>query len=69
MRAGLWTLVVAAVGAGVLLRGAGQATPATNTTNSTQAAESVLAITAPFVGQLLLVAGLGAVILLAIRAT
>jgi|APHM01.1.fsa_nt_gi hypothetical protein len=68
MRGSLWAVVVAAVGAAVLLRGAGQATPA-SPANSTQAAETVLSTTAPVLGQLLLLAGIGAVILLAVRAT
>lgn len=67
MRGNLWTLVVAAVGAGLLLRGAGQSYPASSPANSTQAANDILQGVAPIAGQLTLIAGVGALLLYAMR--
>lgn len=65
MRGNIWMVAVVAFGA-VMLYGSSSAVPS-NPTNSTQHVNDALQTTAPFVGQLLLMAAAGALLLYAIR--
>lgn len=67
MRGSLWTVALAAIGAVVLVRGASVAQP-DSSASSTDAVASVLTTVSPFVSQLLAVAAIGAIVILAIRA-
>jgi hypothetical protein len=66
MRGSLWTIVVAAIGAAVVLRGAGQAVPS-SPASSTNDVVGVLHQVSPFVGQLLLIAALATLLIIAVR--
>jgi len=68
MRGNLWTVLLAAFGVGILFRGLSVAVPA-SAAESTQAVSDVLTQIAPFSAQLLTVAALGALVIIAIRAT
>jgi hypothetical protein len=69
MRGTLWSLLVGGVGSAVFLWVAlGAATPE-NAANSTSAAESVLAQTAPFAGLVLFLSAIGALLVYAFRLT
>lgn len=67
MRGNLWTVALAAIGALVLVQGASVAQPDSGA-ESTDAVATVLSQIAPFIGQLLAVAALAAIVILAIRA-
>jgi hypothetical protein len=67
MRGNLWTMLVAAVGAGLFLMvGVPAAMPSTPST-STLGASSVLSATSPFIGLILFLAALGALVKLGFR--
>lgn len=66
MRGTLWTLAVAGVGGGLLLRALNVGVPS-SPTGSTDAVASVLETTAPFAGQLLAVAAIGTLLLVAMK--
>jgi len=66
MRGNLWTIVVVAVGAGLMLRAAGAAKPA-NPAASTSDVAGLFGVVAPFAGQLLALAGIGALLFYALR--
>jgi hypothetical protein len=66
MRGSLWTIVVAAIGAAVVLRGAGQAVPSSPASSTTDVV-GVLNQVSPFAGQLLLVAAVATLILIGLR--
>ena len=68
MRGNLWAVALAAIGAVVLVQGASTAKPTGSVSNSTEATASVLSQVAPFVSQLLAVAAIGALVIIAIRA-
>jgi len=66
MRGNLWTLTVATIGAGLMLRAAGAAAPS-NPASTTTDVLGLYETVAPFAGQLFAVAGFGALIFYAIR--
>jgi len=68
MRGNLWAVALAAIGAVVIVQGASVAKPPDSVSNSTEATASVLSQVAPFVSQLLAVAAIGALVIIAIRA-
>lgn len=68
MRGSLWTVVLAAIGGGFLIRGAGAALPS-SPASSTDNVATVFDQLTPFIGELLAVAAIGYLIIVAIRAT
>jgi len=66
MRGSLWTVTVAGIGGGLALRGAGQAFPASPAT-STDSVGSVLNQLTPFLGELLAVAAIAWILIVAVR--
>jgi len=66
MRGNLWTLVVMAIGSGLMLRAAGAAQPA-DPAGSTADVAGLFSVIAPFAGQLLALAGVGALLFYAFR--
>jgi len=62
MRGTIWTVFAAAIGAGVMLSGGVSSAVPASAANSTSAANSVLSQTAPFVGLVLMLAALGALV-------
>jgi hypothetical protein len=68
MRGSLWALVVAGLGTGLLLRGAGAALPS-SPASSTDGVAEVLDVAAPFAGHLLMIGAIAALLIMAVRAT
>jgi len=66
MRGNLWTLVVVAIGSGLMLRATGAALPS-DPAQSTSDIAGVFGTVAPFAGQLLALAAIGALLLYALR--
>jgi len=67
MRGSLWTLLVAGIGAALFLMTAVPAAMPSTPSSSTTAASSVLAQTTPFMGLLLTIAAIGALLTLAFK--
>jgi len=66
MRGNLWTLVVVAIGSGLMLRAAGAAEPASPAQSTTDVA-GLFSVIAPFAGEMLALAGIGALLFYALR--
>lgn len=67
MRGTIWTLFSAAIGCGLFLWAAVSAAAPTSAAGSTNAVNSVLTQTAPFVGLILMMAAIGALVSLAFK--
>jgi len=66
MRGSLWSLVVVAIGGGLLVRGAGQALP-NSPASSTDNLATLFDQLTPFLGELLAVVAVGWLVIVALR--